>query len=315
MTPKRIFYPWLVSILAVPFLYSVFTLLFAYVAAAGFNWSRPVSPGLLGATVWPITFAKTAIALLALWPTYRYRLDRLAGLSRQDKWDHRYLVLIPVYLPLLMLYGTGFHAPDDPPAVFAAVVECVLTGFSEEVFFRGFLLSVLVKLLWEKRGGIAVSVLLSSAIFGMMHLPNCLETIDVGPGFHIGFHPTTQSVVSALMQVVYAAFIGVFFAAVLLKSNRLWPLVLMHALVNFPTALQTMAKPAESESAVVGKGAGQSGAESLVMNLGAIVWTAPLLVIGLLLLRTIKPADIARKLGGPPGETPFESTESQQRGY
>ena len=89
----------------------------------------------------------------------------------------------------------------------------------------------------------------------------------------------------------------------------------MHALVNFPTALQTMAKPAESESAVVGKGAGQSGAESLVMNLGAIVWTAPLLVIGLLLLGTIKPADIARKLGGPPGETPFESTESQQRGY
>lgn len=291
MAKERLLSLWFVSILVAPFLYSVLTLLLAFAAAAGL---QRVAPGFPAATLWPSTFAKTVVALLALWLIHRYRLGRLAGLSRQDKWEHRLWVLIPLYLPLGMLYGTGFHVPNDPPAVFAAIAECVLTGFSEEVFFRGFLLSVLVKRLWEKRGGIAVSVLLSSATFGMMHWSNCLKKIDVGPGFHIGFDATTQSTVSALVQMVYATFIGVFFAAVLLKSNKLWPLVLMHALVNFPAALRTMAKRAATEP----DGGGQAGVETIVIDLNAIVWTAPLLIVGLLLLRTVKPADIARKLGG-----------------
>jgi membrane protease YdiL (CAAX protease family) len=301
---------WLVAILAVPLLYSLVSLLLASGVAAGV---RSVAPRLLEVGAWPSTFAKTAIALLALWSIFRCGLPRLAGLSKHDKWDRRLLVLIPAYLPLGMFYGMGFQVPSDPPVVFAAIVDCLLTGFSEEVFFRGFLLSLFVKLLWVKRGGIVFSVLLSSAIFGMVHLPNCIRTIEWGPGFHVGFDLTTQSTVNALVQVGYATFIGAFFAAVLLKTNRLWPLVLMHALVNFPGSLKTMAQRTSIGAGIAGTEAEQLGVEHLVIDLGGIVWTFPLLVVGLLLARTVKFADIAMKLdcrSRDPGKWPSRTAST-----
>jgi len=310
MKTERPSFLWIITILAVPLFYMIVLAPLAFGTFVGLDH---VAPGLRRAEMWTSQFAKTVIALFALWLICRYKLHRLAGLSMQGRWDHPLLCLVPVYIPIIMLYGTVFHVPEDLAPVLAALAFCFLIGFSEEVFFRGFIQSALIKLLWKKRGGIAFAVMISSTIFGMMHLVNCI-TINWGPGFNIGFEATAQGAVSALVQALYATFFGIFFGALLLKTNKLSPLVLMHALVNFPAAFGMMRPTTEAEEP--GKVADQAGAESIVIELGSILWSAPLLLIGLIVMRTIKPADIAWKLDGAPDGAPSQTprpTESQQR--
>ncbi|HRQ90886.1 MAG TPA: type II CAAX endopeptidase family protein [Bacteroidia bacterium] len=239
MKTERPSYLWIFAVLVVPILYWAVALPLMLGASAALRY---LAPDLRGGGLWPPVLSMSAVAVFLYWAIYRFGLQRVAGLSRQDKWHRPLLVLIPVYLPLLMLYGNGFQGFDDAVAVLLASAHCFLIGFSEEVIFRGFLQSAFIKWFRGKQGGIVFAVLLSSASFGMMHLANCFQSIDVGPRFRVEFDAAGQSIVNALVQVVYATFFGVFFGAILLKSNKLWPLVFIHALVDFPSTLQSMTK-------------------------------------------------------------------------
>ncbi len=277
-------------ILAVPALYWIAIIPLALGISAAL---KLMAPDLRGTNAWPVVLAMSMVALVVLLLIFRHGLQGIAGLSRQEKWRCRFLVLLPFYIPLLMLSGPEFSFPGASLPVLAALLHCFLIGFSEEVIFRGYVQSALIQRFRGKRGGIVFAVLLSSAVFGMMHLVNGVGDIDVGPGFTVELEMTAQSWANALVQAVYATLFGILFGAVLLKSNKLWPLILMHALVDFPSSLQTMTKAAGAGSS---KREGSPGAENLVIELGGIIVTAPLLVAGLLILRTIKPADIAPKL-------------------
>ena len=87
-----------------------------------------------------------------------------------------------------------------------------LIGFVEEVFFRGLILRAIAPLgLWR-------AATISSVIFGVAHSLNILS----------GSNP-----VSTLLQIGYALAIGFAFAAVTLRTGVIWPLVIIHALIDF----------------------------------------------------------------------------------
>lgn len=124
---------------------------------------------------------------------------------------------------LLVVPGAVALAPfaggikDLGPAATAVMVAGYLaTGIYEELWFRGMILKALAS--WTRLR----AALVSSALFGLMHLCN----IAFGANLAV-----------TAAQVVGAACFGVGLAALRLRGMSMWPLVLLHALTDI--ALQS----------------------------------------------------------------------------
>ncbi|TFC86407.1 CPBP family intramembrane metalloprotease [Cryobacterium sp. TmT2-59] len=95
--------------------------------------------------------------------------------------------------------------------VFFALLAC-LVGFVEEVFFRGLILQAFAP------SGFWRAAVVSSVVFGATHSLNLLFGADP---------------LATMLQMVYAMALGFGFAAVTLRTGVIWPLIVIHALIDF----------------------------------------------------------------------------------
>ena len=91
--------------------------------------------------------------------------------------------------------------------------ETLLAGVSEELMCRGILYNVIN----NKYKNVHAAVLLSSAVFGVVHFVNLVN----------------QSFADTALQVLFAFGAGVLLAAVYARCKTVWPGVLLHGLNNF----------------------------------------------------------------------------------
>jgi uncharacterized protein len=96
------------------------------------------------------------------------------------------------------------------------VLVVALVGFNEETLFRGVVLHGL-----RSRGPL-VAGLISSLVFGLLHLPNLLSIHQLS---------------FVVLESFNAALIGLLFAALRLRMISLWPLIVTHALWDLPGIL------------------------------------------------------------------------------
>lgn len=179
------------------------------------------------------------------------------GFTRPSQWRALWLASFPALLTLLFIAGSLGEADLSDPVHAALVLpQPLLTGFWEEGLTRGFLLFVLLAAALRSGRGAITAVLGSSAVFGLMHVIN---VVGADPG-------------ATASQVLYATFIGIGFAALLLRTNSLWLLVALHFLFNLPSAL----KPEESSSG---------------FNAQGVLLALPLALYGLWLLRERRAGD------------------------
>lgn len=89
----------------------------------------------------------------------------------------------------------------------------LLSPFLEEVVFRGYYLPILVDLIGRTK-----AVILSSALFSLMHLPQFLI---------FGYEPAL-----ILQNLGFIAVLGSVFGVLTLMTKRLWPSTLLHAANN-----------------------------------------------------------------------------------
>jgi membrane protease YdiL (CAAX protease family) len=130
---------------------------------------------------------------------------RAAGSPRDLLW---YVVpLIP--MAINWIPGIDLGSARHLLLVFALTL---MVGFVEEAVFRGLMFTALRPL-----GGWR-AVLVPSVLFGVTHSLNVLAGKS-GP--------------DALAQVAYAMAIGFAFGALVLRNGLLWPLVLVHFLIDF----------------------------------------------------------------------------------
>ena len=118
------------------------------------------------------------------------------------------------WLPFVPIVGNlldGFSV-TAPRQLVLFFVMAVLSGFVEEILFRGLILRALLPT------GIWRAALISAALFGGMHILNVLAI---------------SSPAYALLQVGYAAAIGFGYAALVIRTGTIWPLILAHFLTNF----------------------------------------------------------------------------------
>jgi membrane protease YdiL (CAAX protease family) len=142
----------------------------------------------------------------------------------------------------------------------------LMIGVFEEVLIRGIILNNMIKKWGGTKKGIYLAVFMSSLLFGIAHLVNLIES----PGL----------VIVTLAQVVYAFFIGVFFASVYLRSKNIWVVIIYHALMDFASYYTDVFSKAVEMTDI-----------SLQAACVNIVLTSVFLMMGLWLLRKVEVKD------------------------
>ncbi len=157
----------------------------------------------------------------------RYKLIDLAGLAKSKKLIYKSLLFFPLYLVLLnVLFADEIASSNLLRDGVILAVLCWSIGISEEYALRGFLQSYLIKNFATTKKQVVYAVIGAAFIFGLLHLFK----------FDKGLY-------GELSQVAFATFIGVMFGALLLRTKRLWPLILLHALIDFAAKMDEMGSP------------------------------------------------------------------------
>lgn len=157
------------------------------------------------------------IFLIALMATRGYE-----GSFRAEWHGKGLLWSIPCFLvaivnfPFTALVG-GAATIERLDLLWLFLLKCAAIALLEETFFRGFLLPFFMERLEKNNYGVLISVVSSSALFGLMHLLN----LFYGAGFG-----------EVALQVCYTFLIGCMLAVMLLKTKNLWLCVLVHAIFD-----------------------------------------------------------------------------------
>jgi membrane protease YdiL (CAAX protease family) len=126
------------------------------------------------------------------------------------RWRHRELLVLPLALSCLPL-AAGLRADGDGAALAVLVVGYLLTGFTEELVWRGTVLQLLGPV------GDRRAVLVASLLFGSAHLANVLF----------------RGSVSLVLAQAFGAFcFGVGYSAIRLRTQALVPLMVAHLLTD-----------------------------------------------------------------------------------
>ncbi|MGH1492314.1 MAG: lysostaphin resistance A-like protein [Acidimicrobiales bacterium] len=143
------------------------------------------------------------------------------------EWDRKW----PLYLvPGLVVIGlnlTGLKLDEltfSAGRVFEWVIDNLFTGLWEEFLTRSLMLYILYRVWGHTMAGARKAIVVAGVLFGLAHLVNLL-----GSG----------TVSEVLTQVTYAAIVGIFFGAVIIKTGSIWPGVIVHALIDMASSTST----------------------------------------------------------------------------
>jgi membrane protease YdiL (CAAX protease family) len=175
-------------------------------------------------------------------------------------------MVIPLLVYMIFAYWYGFFGNVSFDwSVFARsgearrmLVREGIVGFVEETIFRGIILYALVRVWGRSRSGLIASVIVQAALFGALHI----------------LHAGVGSPLSTVLMVVTNCFLsGIWWGAIVLRWENLWPTIVLHGLSN---------------ASVLIKGLSSASIEPVTTAyIRATVFEIPLLILGLwLLLRT-----------------------------
>lgn len=145
-------------------------------------------------------------------------------------------------------------------AVIATIFHGIGPGVSEEVFFRGFAVSNLMRIWKDKPNRIFLCMLTSGFAFGLTHAMNVIVTGDI---------------LATLVQVVYTSAVGILNGAIYLRSRNIWGVIIMHTLTDITAFLAVF----ESNA---------TGMDIVFCIVGSLLF----IVLALYLIRPIKHAEI-----------------------
>lgn len=168
--------------------------------------------------LWEAISFRVAGSVIFLLLIYEFEYRVLA----KPKWKHL-LVLIPAWavvinnLPILALI-LGTATVDRADLIWLFALQSLCIGMFEELVFRGVIFIALLERKRESKKQIFWMTVISSAVFGLIHLANLLEGAGIIP---------------TLLQVGYSFLIGGMCSIVLLKTGDLIQCVLLHSVYNF----------------------------------------------------------------------------------
>ena len=119
--------------------------------------------------------------------------------------------------PFITFFGGKAYISSGLTEIALYAVLCLGVGFFEEMAFRGCIFTMLLQRRGKRQIDVFISIVLSSVIFGLVHLVN-LFSGNVG---------------AVILQVGYSFLIGGMCSVILVKTKNIWYCVILHAVYNF----------------------------------------------------------------------------------
>lgn len=215
--------------------------------------------------------ARVLVSGLFLLLILRLHWLALIGFTKKGRLRSWMLVLAAlvysVFSGSYSLFG-DFDISFQPPVLSGLItLKSLSIGLLEETVFRGIILFTLIDHWGRSLRALTKSVILSSLLFGSVHL------LNIAAG---------KPLVDTAMQVLNSSLAGIFYAALVLWVGSIWPAIFFHGMVNaFPNIrILTI----------------QNFQETLAGTLILALLQIPLLILGLYL--------IAKSANNPPLESP-----------
>ena len=197
---------------------------------------------------------KFTISLIFLAILYRFGWVQASGLTyfgNVKVWLVASIILV-YHLLVNLRFMTGNFSivfPDSPLAI-ANLVYYFPASLMEEIMFRGLTLLAMVFAWGHTKKGIVKAALLSSLLFGLIHLLNIVELpIEV-----------------VFLEVLVAALLGFFWVAITLATKSLWMAIILHWLTNAAVNLKLIGI--------------DNFQETFTMHLGRTIFFIPLVIYG-----------------------------------
>ncbi len=133
-----------------------------------------------------------------------------------------FLVVVNNMPILSMLWGDAYIVHSAPIYWIWFSLECLAIGLFEEMAFRGVIFLMFAEKRHATRKGLFWSLILTSAVFGAIHLLNVFMGGGIG---------------GVILQIGYSFLIGAMCSVVLLKTRNIWLCVLLHAVYDFSGTL------------------------------------------------------------------------------
>ncbi len=191
----------------------------------------------------------------------------IAGFAPLEKWRALWLGWPLLVFALINLEPGTVIDTSKPELIALHLLTALSTGWIEEILFRGAVLVALLQKWGRSRKGIYLAVLVSSALFGVTHLLNFIQ----------GRKPLLDTAT----QITFAIFFGVMFCACFLRNRTIWPVILLHAAVDWAGTLDEIAVGGGLHKVVQPMSANNA--------LISILITLPLFLYGLFILRKVEP--------------------------
>ncbi|MEM7297351.1 MAG: CPBP family intramembrane glutamic endopeptidase [Bacteroidota bacterium] len=183
-----------------------------------------------------------------------------------------YLFIIPTYFLFLgplqySLFDYTFYDIQSSDVLILLIANLTV-GLSEEIIFRGFMVSHLIKGR-DTSKSLIYPLSLGAFLFGGLHFLNLLAN-----------DANTYLVVA---QVTYATMFGVSFGVLLLRTNSLFPIGILHGLINFTSNWHDL--PGATEPAIIEQYRLQEALLSVLVVL-------PFFLFSLVQLKKVKQEDL-----------------------
>ena len=139
-------------------------------------------------------------------------LEEECGLDGWPNNTKRFLYFIPMWILATGNLWGGIQFNYQGAGQILAVLSMLLVGFVEEMIFRGFLFSAMLR-----SGSVKTAVIISSVTFGMGHIINLFAG---------------QASAETMIQIVFAVAWGFILTMVFYKSGKLLPCIIAHGLID-----------------------------------------------------------------------------------
>lgn len=206
-----------------------------------------------GEIIYSIIAASTFLVVILLF----LKWDRL-GFQKPQPLKSVMLTWLPLGYIVLLLGGA--IATGLPPATTVAIVliNCLFVGFSEEAMFRGILFRGALA-----RMRILPATIFTSAVFGLIHTLNVFAT---------------GQLTVAIIQSVAAFMSGMLYQAIRIRTQSVYPMMVIHALWDFSLFMVVHSAGAVNEQPEI-------TFQSLIVPVMLVI---PLLGYGIYLLRNLE---------------------------
>ncbi len=159
------------------------------------------------------------IVLIIIWTSFGHQEVLQKKSLLKSIW-----IIIPAFIisinnfPIIAFLDGRATLMEPIYSVYLFLLECLSVGFFEEIVFRGIILIYLVKRLSNHRNGLLLSIIISSAIFGLIHAFNFLNGASLN---------------DTILQIGYSFLVGMMWAVMYLKTGNIWLTMILHATYNF----------------------------------------------------------------------------------